>query len=269
MSAAPQVLRQGHFHADAPLRCGVQLYEASCYAEFRTPQYALVYLSTGAARFMMDGESWEVTAGDAFQRLPGRSHAVTYEAGTLTHFLALPASVYDVMEELHLPGLSNPVLRLGVDHGFLARHRILIDELRASAPQQLLAVMTRMQMLMVDMHLHAQARLQGGRYRREMEQACLRLAQDLKRPLDVSALARELGMGYSLFRRVFREATGLAPQAYRIRRRLERAQEMLLEGRAISSVARELGYSDLYAFSAQFRKFIGLSPRAYRQSRMA
>ncbi|MHC4887421.1 MAG: cupin domain-containing protein, partial [Planctomycetota bacterium] len=84
------VLRQGGYHAAMPLRCGEQYYESQDRRQYRTPQYAMVYLSEGRAELELDGNRYAVEAGQAFQRLPDQPHVVTYEGGTRSHFLAVP-----------------------------------------------------------------------------------------------------------------------------------------------------------------------------------
>jgi AraC-like DNA-binding protein len=80
------------------------------------------------------------------------------------------------------------------------------------------------------------------------------------------AIAQSLGLGYAAFRKAFTRAVGMSPGAYRIRCRLERAQEMLVgSDEPMERIAERLGYCDPYAFAAQFKRFMGMAPGRLRR----
>jgi len=86
------------------------------------------------------------------------------------------------------------------------------------------------------------------------------------RMFDLHALLRAWPVSPDRGSRIFRRATGLSPQAYYQRRRVQRACALLLAAeRPVTSVAMELGYADAAHFSRLFKKHAGLTPRAYRQ----
>ena len=65
----------------------------------------------------------------------------------------------------------------------------------------------------------------------------------------------------------FRAATGLRPHEYLLRRRIGRAQEMLLEtGRPVADIALSVGFQTQSHFTAIFKRFTGQPPLAWRQS---
>jgi len=102
-----------------------------------------------------------------------------------------------------------------------------------------------------------------------------RLALKLKRLLDrvpetrpgLDALARKLGCGEDYLIRAFRKHFHCTPRQYEIRRRMNRAAEMLrLWDSGIDEIAMHLGYPDRFSFSKQFKNFYGSSPAAFRRS---
>jgi AraC-like DNA-binding protein len=79
-------------------------------------------------------------------------------------------------------------------------------------------------------------------------------------------LAKRLGWSRAYFARRFRETYGMSVREWLLRRRIERAALRLLESSlSISEIAYEFGYKDLYLFSKQFKKVLGVSPRQYRR----
>ena len=98
-------------------------------------------------------------------------------------------------------------------------------------------------------------------------QALQELNENLEHRIKLPDVARRVGMSYSAFRKQFVEHVGTSPGDYRIRRRIERAMEILTtEDLLIKEVAARLGYPDEYAFSAQFKKMTGSAPKAFRDA---
>jgi AraC-like DNA-binding protein/quercetin dioxygenase-like cupin family protein len=80
-------------------------------------------------------------------------------------------------------------------------------------------------------------------------------------------LADVAGLSPDYFSRVFRGEYGMSVQAWLVQQRINMAKLLLSEtNQTVSEVAQQLGYSDLFYFSKQFKKVSGQSPRHYRLS---
>lgn len=78
-------------------------------------------------------------------------------------------------------------------------------------------------------------------------------------------LAGLLDMPVDSFARRFRAATGLAPYAYVIERRVRHAETLLKTTREeIAVIALTLGFSSQSHLTTTFRRVVGTTPRAYR-----
>jgi len=78
-------------------------------------------------------------------------------------------------------------------------------------------------------------------------------------------LAHRFDISVRSLNRRFRQATGKTPMQYLQQIRLDNAKELLRTSNlSIAEVAFSTGFRDSSYFSAQFRKTISLSPRAYR-----
>ncbi len=65
--------------------------------------------------------------------------------------------------------------------------------------------------------------------------------------------------------RIFKEETGESPINYLIKTRLNKARDLLEEGRlSIKSVAESVGYNDAYYFSKLYKKYFGCPPSRHR-----
>jgi AraC-like DNA-binding protein len=90
--------------------------------------------------------------------------------------------------------------------------------------------------------------------------------RDFAEPLDVPTLAREAHASRAHFVRSFKQAFGETPHQYLLRRRIERAKE-LLRGTPLSvtEVSFAVGFRSLGSFSTAFRRLVGESPKGYAQ----
>jgi AraC family transcriptional regulator len=90
----------------------------------------------------------------------------------------------------------------------------------------------------------------------------------LDKPLRLADVASSAGLTRMHFAAQFRAATGLRPHEYLLRRRIERAQEMLLgTGMSLVDVALSVGFQTQAHFTSVFKRYVGQPPRAWRESR--
>jgi AraC family transcriptional regulator, arabinose operon regulatory protein len=83
--------------------------------------------------------------------------------------------------------------------------------------------------------------------------------------LRVDELAELAGMSSSHFSRVFRKEFGASPIDWLRRERISQAKRRLVEtSNAIKEIAEQVGYSDRFFFSKDFKKLTGLTPREFR-----
>lgn len=86
--------------------------------------------------------------------------------------------------------------------------------------------------------------------------------------LTLPAIARPLALSPHHFAHVFKRATGVAPHQYVMRRRVERAKELLVStSLPIADVALAVGFANQSHFSAAFHRASGMTPQGYRFAR--
>jgi AraC family transcriptional regulator len=92
------------------------------------------------------------------------------------------------------------------------------------------------------------------------------IAANLDRDPTIAQLAGECRLSSGYFARAFRRTTGVTPHQWLIRKRIERAQELLLRGRLeLAEVALVCGFVDQSHLSRVFAKLAGESPGRWRQ----
>lgn len=240
------------------------------------------YLDAAWATKLADFDLWLVWAGQGTLLINGRPHALRpgtavwmrpgtrYTARhhpddrlgvTFTHF-TLPHAPADFR-----PPFETTAVR-SLD--FAAATFAEVVRLRADAPDLAPALFGALLAVLVaddrrQRRLPPAARFARGQ---ALQSLAARISAEPGQPWHVATLARETGYAVDHFSKAFAAVTGLRPQAFIVRARLDRARHLLAETPLnITEIATALGYRDVYFFSRQFRAKCGLTPTEYRRSR--
>ena len=90
--------------------------------------------------------------------------------------------------------------------------------------------------------------------------------RNLDGPLSLQELSALAGLSVFHFARTFKERTGLSPHQYVLRRRVERAKELLLDSRAsLAEIALRCGFSHQSHFTRAFHQLSGITPTRWRE----
>jgi AraC-like DNA-binding protein len=103
----------------------------------------------------------------------------------------------------------------------------------------------------------------GGR----MQQAIDYMDAHVAERLTVDDIAAAVGLSPSWFKARFRREVGMPPAEYLLRRKVERAREMLANpSLSITRIAMRLGFSSSQHFAAVIRRYTGKTPRQCRDA---
>ena len=149
------------------------------------------------------------------------------------------------------------------DHDLIA----LVDEIQAGSVEHPYTLALKTMMFVASL-FERPANLHGKTaYNVLIRRANLHIAHHLGEAIDFPDLARQCGMGYSLFRKCFQSYNGMAPLEYQIALRLRRAMHLLTSSSVpISQIAEETGFKSASYFSKFFRQRLGTSPFLFRRS---
>ncbi|MBU7583888.1 MAG: helix-turn-helix transcriptional regulator [Nostoc sp. TH1S01] len=107
---------------------------------------------------------------------------------------------------------------------------------------------------------------QKGLSPRKLRQAISYIHDNLNRDLSLAEIAAVIGMSMYHFSRLFKQSTGFAPHQYVINCRIAKAKK-LLKGteKTIEQISEQVGFQSQSHFTNVFRKFMGITPKAYRE----
>ena len=102
--------------------------------------------------------------------------------------------------------------------------------------------------------------------RRQLGRVLELIEARLDQRLTLAELAAAAGLSPSHFKPLFKASTGLAPHQYVIRRRVERARVLLLDGRLpMAQVALDAGFAHQSHMARAMRRILGTTPGALRR----
>ena len=107
----------------------------------------------------------------------------------------------------------------------------------------------------------AQGGLSPGAMRRVREFVEVHLGESI----DLSMLAGVAGLSVHHFARQFKQSAGVTPHAYLTQKRIERAQQMLVQtDLSLAEIAFAVGFFDQGHLARHFRQRLGTTPREFR-----
>jgi AraC family transcriptional regulator len=148
----------------------------------------------------------------------------------------------------------------------------LWGELEQSAPAGKLYAQTAAQMLAVHLLRHYTAAKIGIKEvtqaltQRQVKRVTDFVSANLCEDLSLETLAGQVGFSPYHFARLFRQSTGESPHEFVLHLRLEKARYLLRETNApLAFVAFESGFANQSHLTRSFKRYLGLTPKAYRQ----
>jgi YesN/AraC family two-component response regulator len=93
------------------------------------------------------------------------------------------------------------------------------------------------------------------------------MADNFSKAMSLEEVAKAAGMSKYHLCRNFKKAMGMSPMQFLAATRIERAKKLMTEtSLSATRIAIEVGFNDTGSFSARFKKMIGATPSAFRQS---
>jgi AraC family transcriptional regulator len=146
--------------------------------------------------------------------------------------------------------------------------RSALDDERSTAEESLRRAAELLQE-MGETAAAAPEQVRGGLAPWQIRKVTSHVEAHLDRPIRNEELATLVRLNASHFGRAFRNSLGEPPHEYVIRRRVERAQGLMLSTDApLSEIALDCGLADQSHLTRLFRRIAGESPRAWRRARI-
>jgi len=230
-------------------------------------KYALIYVIRGVGEYLdLHGNRYPLTAGTVFQRHPGVKHStfIDPKSDWAECFIDFGRSLYNTLVAYKIINPELFVYNIISDRTIELECFDIMIRLENCSEVEFSFVASDM-ILLTSKIMQSSIAPPEDEHERFIDESCIYFSENPDKRIELKQYCKKSGIGYEHYRKLFRQKIGISPGQYIVNRRMDAACQMLRISRIpINEIASKLGYSTQYEFSAQFKKFIGLSPKKYR-----
>ncbi|HWT74185.1 MAG TPA: AraC family transcriptional regulator [Mobilitalea sp.] len=229
---------------------------------------AVLVLSGKGVHVDEEGNETEVFPGCLIQRIPEKHQSLFIhpDGSWLEFFICISKNMYDALISMDLLDSRQNVLYPGLSRAIFDRFNEFLDLMKHTHPTEINMLIPEALKIILMLHSLHKENISNSKDREIVHKACLILTKPSSYDCSIQDLARELGIGYEKFRKLFKKQVGVSPGCFVMQKRMDVAKTYLIEkSKSVKEIAVELGFSDAYAFSKQFRQSVGISPSEFRR----
>jgi len=225
-------------------------------------EFNIIYVVKGSARYMINGESLKLKAGDLLCINKGD---IISEAATYPHNL-MHCYAVKFTEKYPTPGVTRdalfpPLNHIGVRQDVVDLFRELT--IRWSEQQSGYIMKTQALMMMILARLAEiilyEVDSAPGDFR--VNKIIRYISMHYSEKLTVKNLAQQVHLDSDYFGQLFKREKGMMVNQYIIRIRIQKAEDMLQSGNyKVHEVAENCGFSDTFHFYKSFKALRGVPP---------
>ena len=215
--------------------------------------WLLHYVVSGKGKYIVNGSEYEIQKGQAFLIRPGEITTYQADENNPWHYI-WAAFDADIDKLLDLPYILDMPELKSIFERVLSEFDFSIDNQSYAIARiwEIFGCLTNNSFTSSDSSY--------------VTKALNIIRSQYMLDISVQSIADELGLDRSYFSNIFKKKTGISPGQYIIDYRMQKALSFLrCEKYSVSVIATSVGYSDLFSFSRNFKRYFGVSPQKYKE----
>ena len=232
-------------------------------------EYQINYITDGKGILENKNGQFQIKPGSIIVTRPGLWHRYKPlgKTGWKEQYIGFNGTIASQFLAHPLFAASQPVITIGIREEILDTYLKIFQIVQKETPgyQQIASGMV-IKLLGYLISFEKQKEFTGKRIAAIIEEARFKMRGRVDRSLDLEKMAQEYNIGYSYFRKMFKNYTGVAPHQYHLELKIMRAKELLLStDKSIKEISFELGFQSIFYFSRLFKKKTGANPTELRK----
>lgn len=233
-------------------------------------EYQLVYITAGEGVLETEsGGLFSIRRGMMFVLFPGEWHTYypNYKTGWNQYWIGFNGPDIDSWITGEYCSKEKPVFKVGMNEEIVSLFRKAIEvanEEQTLYQRVLGGLVNYLVGLMCS--IDKSISVKNDDFSPKIDYACVLMRELIDQPVSMQEIAKKSGMGYSLFRKLFKARVHYAPAQYFQSLKIQKAIELLTgTGLSVKEVAYRLNFETPAYFSARFKKQTGKSPTEYKK----
>jgi AraC-like DNA-binding protein len=237
----------------------------------KTMHYSLILVLRGNGVYVDEekNKEYKISEGHIFQRLVGSPHSLIIdpESNWLECFVALDSLTAQRMNDFGIINFSTPCFFYDSAFTLIENFWDLKTELKKTASISLYTAYKKAEKILSNI-FHTYNTKESSQLPDFIKNGCKILESNLNSRLTIPEIVEQIPVSYETFRKTFIKTMKISPANYRIRCRINTACGMLKSPKnSVKKIAYLLGYPSPYAFSAQFKNYMGITPSEFAKEK--
>lgn len=235
-------------------------------------EYQLLYITDGNGLFTYGNsrQSCLITEGKMFFLMPGEWHSYKpmENSGWNEYWIGFRGDIINRIVEEGFFLNRTPVFNIGLNERIIDLYMKAIDiarEERAGFQQALSGIVMHILGLMY--YRDKTRDFENEALIVKINKAKVIMRESVYKNMNAEDIAARLNVGYSAFRKAFKEFTGTSPSRYMLELKLNEAKLLLsTTNEPVKQISYQLNFENPDYFPIFFKKRMGLTPMEYRNS---
>nr|WP_307992856.1 helix-turn-helix domain-containing protein [uncultured Niameybacter sp.] len=254
----------------------VEHYSVSCPLEehIHGDYFELTYCVKGTQTYWVEGKSYTMESGDVFITLPEEKHGSgeCFKEKSQIYYLQLHRSLLGLLGlgenvDFFYTNLSNLKNRkFQVDKGTLILLEEILQEALYTTSFSKIILRNKLSELLVECIKGAKASKNEEKdIPNSIRKVLAYVEEHLEENIKIEDMLEGVSWSESRFKVVFRECMGVPPKEYVLRKKMEKARELIEEDKySITDIAYKMGFSSSQYFTVVFKRFNMHTPTKYQ-----
>ncbi len=233
-------------------------------------EYQINYITEGVGILETNSARYNIKAGSVILIHPNMWHRYrpNSETGWFEHYIGFRGEVAERIIKSSDTLKETSILHIGFHESVLRDFNEVIKEVTNERPgYHKVCSGLVMHILGQIISINKNLNFRHTQIENTIQKACLIIREKLQENINVKAIAKELKVDYSVFRKAFKKYTGLSPLQYHTSLRLNQALNLLTNTNlSMKEISSSLGFCSQYYFSKIFKEKEKKSPSEFRKN---